>query len=150
MAKNEDHEGKKPVGNAFGHYRRPVANLKRIGEEVLHDGKSNDTVGDLRKEYPVLLKEVGELEQYVRIKTKRATLPTADEVIADFQGNGILVGDGKVGGYEGYATRQDIAEYLQSDASNFKFARDLIAKAWNLKRSTVDTYLKPTRSKRKK
>ena len=141
---------KNPTGNPWGHYRRSAASLKRIGDEVVQDRRSNHTVGDIQIDYPLLLAEVYQLGQYVSTKRKRGQDPSTDEVLQVFSGKGILVGDDKT---PGYATRLDVEGYLQTlrpGPTPFEFARNLMAKAWTLERSTIDSYLKPNRKKTKK
>jgi hypothetical protein len=147
MGKNEKDQNEKHGLNSWGQYRAPMAKLRRVGDEVIHGQKSSNTVSDLQTDYPVF-NEVRQLEQYISIKMKRDSKPTADEVVRAFEGKApCLFGDGHI---SGYATPKDIEELLESKESNFSFTRNLMAKGWNLKRSAIDSYLKPGRKKNKK
>jgi hypothetical protein len=145
--RKRDRDGKTGT-NPWGQYRGPAVKLKRVGDEVIHEQKSNDTIGELRADYNSLFGEVRQLSQFVDIKMRRGSKPTADEVIAAFENKApYLFGDSRT---PGYATRLDVEEFLQGQLSNFRFTRSLMAKAWDLKPSVIDTYLKPGRRKNKK
>jgi hypothetical protein len=148
MAKKRRDDGRRvPITDALGNRRAPVVKLKQVGDEVIHGQKSSNTVSDLQIDYPVLLDEVQQVEQYISIKMRRRSCkPTAEEVIKAFCGKApFLLGDATT---PGYATHKDIEELIESSKSNFDFTRDLMAKGWNLKRNTIDSSLKPGRRKK--
>jgi len=144
MREKDKPDKKKPRLNAFGQYRAAVR-LKRIGDEVLHES-SNNTISAVQHDYPVLHEEVIQLRQYKLKKEAKGHTPTVDEVMRDFQGQGILIGDSKT---PGFAARDDIEEFLEGNFSPGYFARELMAKRLDLTRDTLDTYLKPHRNKSK-
>jgi hypothetical protein len=149
ITQSQDAGSQKPMaGNPWGQYRAPLVKLKRVGDEVIHGQKSANTITELQMDYPALLDEVRQVEQYVSIKMGRGLKPTAEEVIKAFDGKApFLLGDATK---PGYATSKDIEEFVESRESNFSFTRNLMAKGWSLTRSVIDTYLKPSRKRDKK
>jgi hypothetical protein len=121
------------------------AKLVRRGEAIVYGDPSNDTVGDLQSDYPVLFWSLRELEQYVWQKRARQLTPTLDDVKRDFRGQRILVGDDTA---PGYATDSDLEEFLSNNPAPGKFAKELLARRWNLTPSTIETNLKPHRKKK--
>ena len=111
LGRHEEARHRREGANAWGHYRGPVAKLERVGDEVIHKQKSNDTIGELQADYHPLFDGVRQLSQYVDIKMKRGSKPTVDEVIAAFEKNPpYLFGDSRA---PGYATRVDVKEFIQ-------------------------------------
>jgi hypothetical protein len=147
ITQSQDAGNQKPkAGNPWGQYRAPVAILKRVGDEVIHGQKSSNTVAELQTDYPMLLDEIRQAEQYISIKMRRGCKPTPEEVIKAFDGKAsFLLGDAT---RPGYATHKDIEEFIESRTSNFEFTPNLMAKGWNLSRSTIDSSLKPGRRKK--
>jgi hypothetical protein len=146
MAKNDKDDQKKTGWNQYGQFRAPAGKLKRIGDEVVVES-SNNTVGAVKLDYPVLFEEVHQLDRFVSSKRKTGSEPSADDVIAAFSGRGILVGDEQ---NPGYAKHSDIEKFLRERPTLFEYARNLLADRWGLKPQTIDSYLKPSRGKRKK
>jgi hypothetical protein len=125
------------VGNPWGHYR---AKLIHRGEAIVLGGPSNDTVGDLQSDYRPLFWSLRELEQYVSQKRSQGHKPSLDDVKRDFSDQHILVG--------GYATDSDLQEFLNSNPAPGKFAKELMARRWNLRLSAIETDLKPHKNKK--
>ena len=149
MTKNEKDRGKATGARPFAQYRASGTKLKRINDEVVLGAPSNNTAVDIQHDYPVLLGEVRQLDQYVSIKVKnRGQKPTADQLMTAFSDKTVLL----IGSQDspGYAAPADLDEFLVRHPKIWDFARDLMAKAWGLRRSTIDTLLKPHRTKTKK
>jgi hypothetical protein len=146
VASKDKNDERSAAGNRWGQYRRPVACLKRAGEEILLGGPSNNTVGDLQIDYSGLLWDVRQLDQYVKLKREKGVEPTAEAMQKDLSDLGILIGDGTT---PGYATRSDLETFVKAKPTLFEYTRDLMAKKWHLSRSTIDTYLKPRPKKSK-
>lgn len=148
MAKNNKNREKAAGLNRFEQYRASGAKLKRIDDEVVLGAPSNNTAADVKHDYPILLGEVRQLDQYVSIKVKRGHKPTADQLMTAFSEKTVLlVGNQRAPGYVALA---DLDEFCAKRPKIFDFTRDLMAKAWGLTRSTIDTLLKPNRKKPKK
>ncbi len=116
-----------------------------MGDEVVSES-GNDTVGAIQLDYPLLLEEVSQLSRYVSKKRSRGQEPTADELLSACS-KGLLVGDGNAPGYAG---PEDLKKFVKDLPAPFEFTRDLIAHTLGLSRSTIDTFLKPNRKKRRK
>jgi len=108
---------KPKAGNPWGHYR---TKLVRRGEAIVLGGPSNNTVGDLQSDYPVLFWSLRELEQYVWQKRAQQLTPTLKDLKRDFRGQQILVGDGTA---PGYATDSDLEEFLSTNPAPGEFAK---------------------------
>lgn len=116
-----------------------------MGDEVVSES-CNDTIGAIQLDYPPLLEEVSQLQRYVLKKRSRGQEPTADELLSACS-KGLLVGNGNAPGYAGL---DDLRKFLKDLPTPFEFTRDLMAHTLGLRRSTIDTFLKPNRKKRKK
>jgi hypothetical protein len=138
----KDGNHKLKAGNPWGHYR---AKLVRRGEAIVLGGPSNNTVGDLQSDYPALIWSLRELEQYTWQKRARKLTPTLNDVKRDFRGQQILVGNDTA---PGYATDSDLEEFFSTNPAPGKFAKELMARRWNLTPSTIETDLKPHRKKK--
>lgn len=143
ITQSQDASTQKPkAGNPWGHYR---AKLIHRGEAIVLGGPSNNTVGDLQSDYKPLSWCLRELEQYVSQKRLQHVEPTLSDVKRDFQRQHVLIGDGTD---PGYATDSDLNEFLNTNPAPVKFAKELMARRWNLTPSTIETNLKPHRKKR--
>jgi hypothetical protein len=143
ITQSQDTGSQKPkAGNPWGHYR---AKLIHRGEATVLCGPSNNTVGDLQSDYKPLSWSLRELEQYISQKRSQKVEPSLDDVKRDFCGQHILVGDGAA---PGYATDSDLNEFLNTNPAPVKFAKELMARRWNLTLSTIETDLKPHRKKK--
>ena len=138
----KDGNHKPYAGNPWGHYR---AKLFRRGKAIVLGGPSSDTVGDRKSDYPALFWPLRELEQYGWQKRAQQLAPTLNDLKRDFRGQQILVGDSTA---PGYATDSDLEEFLSTSPAPGKFAKELMARRWNLTSSTIETNLKPHRKKK--
>jgi hypothetical protein len=142
--KGKDQKGDQAakVGNPWGHCR---AKLVWRGETIVLGGPSNDTVGDIQSDYQPLFWSLRQLSQYAAQKRAKKAEPTLADVKRDFGRDRILLGDSTG---PGYATDSDLEEFLKTNPAPSKFAKELMARRWELALSTIETDLKPHRKKK--
>lgn len=144
MASKAKGDQKPAVVSLSGQFR---AKLVWRGDAIVLGAQSNDTVGDVQSDYKALSWSLRELGQYVSQKRTRLQKadPTVVDIKRDFTSEHILLGDGTG---PGYASDSDLEKFLKTNPAPGKFAKELVARAWNLDPSTIDTYIKPHRKKK--